>query len=89
MSTEVNTQTDSVLEMIYDAYCDQKNIATDSLRTKFKTLYGTLCSKNLTDFEDIVCMICILAREHERNGFAHGVRLGMMLYEELSNLRSQ
>ena len=38
----------------------------------------------LEKMDEIINPVCFLCREHERSGFVHGVRIGMLLARELA-----
>lgn len=40
--------------------------------------------KTLREMDEVIYPVCTLCREHERAGFVEGVKVGILLAEELS-----
>lgn len=77
----------SVLEMLYSYYNQYNRMDTDAIKAGFEELYAKMTSMPLRDMDDIIYATCSLCREHEKSGFVEGVKAGVLLAEELSNVR--
>lgn len=74
----------SVLEMLYEAYSESTNMSNDQIRKDFDALYEAMNGKTLQECDQVIHPVCSLCREHERNGFIHGVKVGLLLRQELA-----
>ena len=52
----------------------------------FAELYQALNGMPLREMDWIVNPVCALCRDHERNGFVHGVQVGVRLAQEIQNV---
>lgn len=75
---------ESVLTLLYEAYSDNNRMDNAQIKADFKELYRQLESKDLQEMDQILDPVCILCRDHERAGFVEGVKVGVMLAQELS-----
>jgi hypothetical protein len=73
---------ESVLSLLYEAYGDVNRIDDDQIKADFAELYQALNGMPLQEMDWIVNPVCALCRDHERNGFIHGVRVGIRLAQE-------
>ena len=64
-------------------YYDNKQIRTD-----FNELYQQMNGMPLREMDNIVYPVCKLCRDHERAGFVEGIRLGVLLAHELSEVQA-
>ena len=76
---------ESVLTLLYEAYSDNKRMDNAQIKADFKELYRQLEGKDLREMDQILDPVCILCRDHERAGFAEGVKVGVMLAQELGS----
>ena len=67
---------ESVLSLLYEAYSDINRMYDDQIKADFAELYRTLNGTPLQEMDWIINLVCALYRDHERNGFVHGVQLG-------------
>lgn len=74
---------DSVLSLLYEAYCDVNPMEDAEIKAGFAKLYRLMNGMPLEKMDEIINPVCFLCREHERSGFVHGVRVGIRLLEEL------
>ena len=74
---------DSVLEMLYGCYNQYNRMDTEAIKAGFEELYEHMTGMPLRDMDDIIYTACTLCREHEKSGFAAGVKVGIRLAEEL------
>ena len=76
--------TDSVLNLLYEAYSEMDPMEDDQIRAGFHELYQLMNGVPLEKMDEIINPVCFLCREHERSGFVHGVQIGMLLARELA-----
>ena len=76
---------ESVLSLLYEAYSDNNRMYNDQIKADFAELYQTLNGMPLREMDWIINPVCALCREHERNGFVHGVQLGAQLVQEIQS----
>ena len=76
--------TDSVLNLLYEAYSEMDPMEGDQIRVRFHELYQLMNGVPLEKMDEIINPVCFLFREHERSGFVHGVRIGILLARELA-----
>ena len=75
--------TDSVLNLLYEAYSECNPTADAQIKAGFHELYQLMNGVPLERMGEIINPVCFLCREHERSGFVHGVQIGMLLAREL------
>ena len=76
---------ESILSLLYEAYGDANRIDDDQIKADFGELYRLLNGIPLREMDWIVNPVCALCRDHERNGFVHGVQVGIRLAKEAQN----
>ena len=69
---------ESVLDQLYQAYDNEQ------IRADFHALYQAMNGKTLREMDEIIYPVCTLCRDHEKVGFWEGVKVGMLLANELS-----
>ena len=74
---------ESVLSLLYEAYGDINPMYDDQIKEDFAELYQALNGMPLQEMDRIVNPVCALCRDHERNGFVHGVQVGIRLAQEI------
>ena len=74
---------ESILSLLYEAYGDVNRIEDDQIKADFGELYRLLNGISLPEKDWIVNPVCALCRDHERNGFVHGVQVGARLAQEI------
>ena len=74
----------SILEMLFTYYHECNNIDTDAVKAAFEDLYQRMHGMPLREMDRIVDAVCTLCREHEMAGFTEGVKVGIMLTEDLA-----
>ena len=77
---------ESVLSLLYEAYGDINPMYDDQIKADFAELYQALNGMPLQEMDWIINPICALCRDHERNGFLHGVQLGAQLVQEIQSV---
>ena len=76
----------STLSLLYEAYGDINPMYDDQIKADFAELYRTLNGTPLQEMDWIINLVCALCRDHERNGFLHGVQLGAQLVQEIQSV---
>lgn len=76
--------TDSVLNLLYEAYSEMDPMEGNQIRAGFHELYQLMNGVPLEKMDEIINPVCFLCREHERSGFVHGVQIGVLLARELA-----
>lgn len=79
----------SVLGMLYEAFCDHNNFETSKIKSDFLVLYEFMNGFTLQELDQVLYPVCTLCRSHEQNGFINGVKIGMLLCRELIQDTSQ
>ena len=79
---------ESVLSLLYEAYGDINPMYDDQIKADFAELYQALNGMPLREMDWIIDPVCALCRDHERNGFVHGVQVGVRLAQEIQNVES-
>lgn len=77
---------ESILSLLYEAYGDVNRIDDDQIKADFGELYRLLNGMSLREMDWIINPVCTLCRDHERNGFVHGVQVGVRLTQEIQNV---
>ena len=75
---------DSVLAFLYEAYNEAHNMDDTQTKADFRILYEAMNGMTLQEMDTILDPVCVLCRDHQRSGFANGVRIGIRLREELA-----
>ena len=76
---------ESVLSLLYEAYGDINPMYDEQIKADFAELYQELNGTALREMDWIVNPVCALCRDHERNGFVHGLQVGVRLAQEIQN----
>ena len=77
---------ESILSLLYEAYGDVNRIDDDQIKADFGELYRLLNGMSLREMDWIINPVCTLCRDHERNGFVHGVQVGVRLAQEIQDV---
>lgn len=75
---------DSVLGILYEAYSESSALYDDEIKADFHALYEAMHGMPLREMDKIVYPVCTLCRDHQKSGFIEGVRIGIMLCDELT-----
>ena len=73
----------SILEMLFTYYHECNNTDTDAVKAAFEDLYQRMHGMPLRKMDRIIDVVCILCREHEKAGFTEGIKVAILLNEEL------
>lgn len=75
---------DSVLGLLYEAHSESNAMYDDEIKADFHALYEAMNGMPLREMDQIVYPVCTLCRSHQKSGFIEGVRIGVMLCDELT-----
>ena len=73
----------SILEMLFSYYHESNNTDTDAVKVAFEDLYQRMHGMPLRELDRSVDAVCTLCREHEKAGFVEGMKVVIMLTEDL------
>ena len=87
LQTQLTTQqstNQNILDLLYDAYNDTTGMDNEAIKADFEKLYQLMNGKPLQEIDEIIYAVCTLCRDHEREGFIEGVKVGMRLAKEMN-----
>lgn len=76
---------ESVLTLLYEAYAECNKMDDGTIKEDFNKLYQIMNGMPLREMDKILYPVCTLCRNHQRAGFAHGIKVGVRLPNELNN----
>ena len=79
---------ESVLTMLYECYNENNPYDNEQIRSDFNELYQQMNGMLLREMDNIVYPVCKLCRDHEKAGFIEGIRLGVLLTQELAEVET-
>ena len=79
---------ESVLSMLYECYNENNPYDNAQIRSDFNELYQQMNGMPLREMDNIVYPVCKLCRDHEKAGFIEGIRLGVLLTQELAEVET-
>ena len=74
----------SILEMLWNTYCQHNQLDSVQIKDGLTELYRHMKDIPIPDMNGVIDIVCSLCREHEKAGFAEGVKVGIRLEQELS-----
>ena len=75
---------ESVLTMLYEAYSECNRLDDAQIKADFNELYQLMNGMELRDMDKIIYPVCKLCRDHEKAGFIEGIRVGVLLAQEVA-----
>ena len=75
---------DSVLTMLYECHNENNPYDNEQIKADFNELYQQMNGMPLRDMDNSVYPVCKLCRDHEKAGFIEGIRLGVLLAQEVA-----
>ena len=75
---------DSVLGLLYECFNENNPYDNEQIKADFEELYRQMNGMPLREMDKIVYPVCKLCRDHERSGFAEGIKIGVRLRTELT-----
>ena len=77
---------EGILEVLFDAYNESSGFDNAAIKSDFEELYRIMNDKSLKEIDEIIYSVCTLCRNHEKAGFIEGIKVGMHLKTELTNI---
>lgn len=77
------SDSESVLEIIYECYAQLSRMDNETIRKDFDELYQAMHGHSLREIDKVIDAVCLLCRDHEKAGFVNGIRIGIRLEDEL------
>ena len=74
---------DSVLSLLYEVYSEYNHMDDTQIKSDFEELYSQMNGMTLQEMDQIIYPVCSLCRDHERSGFVEGIKIGILLAQEL------
>ena len=74
---------DSVLGLLYECYNENHPYDNEKIKADFNALYQAMNGMPLREMDKVIYPVCKLCRDHEQAGFIEGIKVGMLLREEL------
>lgn len=74
---------ESALGLLYEIYSESNKLDDRKIRADFDELYRLMNGMTLQEMDRIIYPVCTLCRDHERSGFVEGVKVGILLRDEL------
>lgn len=74
---------DSILGLLYEAHSESNAMYDDEIKSDFHALYEAMNGMTLQKMDQIVYPVCTLCRSHQKSGFIEGIRIGILLYQEI------
>ena len=74
----------SILEVPFDAYNESSGFDNAAIKADFDELYQLMNGKPLKEIDEIIYVVCSLCRDHEKEGFIEGVKVGLNLVTEVN-----
>ena len=84
LTTQPSINSDSILDLLYEAYNDTTGMDNEEIKADFEELYRLMNGKPLQEIDEIIYTVCTLCRDHEKAGFVEGVKVGIGLGQELA-----
>ena len=75
---------ESVLTMLYECHNEHNSYDNEHIKADFDELYQQMNGMPLREMDNIVSPVCKLCRDHEKAGFIEGIRIGVLLAQEIS-----
>ena len=76
---------ESILEVLFNAYNESSGFDNATIKADFEELYRLMNGKSLKEIDEIIYVVCSLCRDHEKEGFIEGIKVGIRLANELDN----
>ena len=74
---------ESVLTFLYEAYAECNKMDDGTIKEDFNELYRFMNGMSLRDMDKIISPVCTLCRDYQHSGFVDGVKVGMLLADEI------
>ena len=77
---------DSVLGLLYECFNENNPYDNEQIKADFNELYQQMNGMPLREMDKIIYPVCKLCRDHERSGFVEGIKIGVLLQVELTEI---
>ena len=74
----------SVLTMLYECHSENNPYDNEQIRADINELYQQMHGMSLREMDNILYPVCKRCRDHEKAGFIEGIRLGVLLTQEVA-----
>ena len=74
----------SVLGLLYECFNENNPYDNDEIKADFIELYQQMNGMTLRDMDKVIYPVCKLCRDHEKTGFIEGIKIGVILANELT-----
>ena len=81
-----NGDFDSVLGLLYECFNKNNPYDKEQIRADFHDLYQQMNGMPLREMDKIIYPVCKLCRDHEQSGFVEGIKIGVLLQVELTEI---
>ena len=78
--------TDSVLGLLYECFNENNPYNNEQIKAVFEDMYRQMNGMPLREMDRIVYPVCRLCRDHERAGIVGGIKIGVLLQVELTEI---
>ena len=75
---------ESVLTMLSECHNENNPYDHEQIKADFNELYQQMNGMHLREMDQIVYPVCKLCRDHEKAGFIEGIRIGVLLAQEVA-----
>ena len=75
---------ESVLSMLYECHNEHNPYDNEQIKADFNELYRQMNGMPLQEMDQIISPVCKLCRDHEKAGFIEGIKIGLVLAQELT-----
>lgn len=76
---------DSILEMLFTTYHQYNQMDTKEIKRDFNRLYVDMTGLSLREMDPIIDSVCCLVSSHQKSGFIDGIKVGLLIAEELAS----
>ena len=69
--------------MLYECHNENSSYDNEQIRADFNELYQQMNGMPLREMDKIIYPVCKLCRDHAKAGFAEGIKIGILLNDEM------
>ena len=77
---------DSVLGLLYECFNENNSYDNEQIKADFEELYLQMNGMPLREMDKIIYPVCKLCQDHEQSGFVEGIKIGVLLQVELTEI---
>lgn len=75
---------EGILGILYYQYNELKGCDNETNKPDFEKLYRQMDGMSLREIDQIIDLVCMLCREHQKTGFVESVKVRICLAEEIA-----